>query len=335
MSFAGCDDLVIHSNPLLISESPDRCCDVPTVDSYFYGLKAVIDRLLALILLTVALPVIGSIVLLVRLTSRGAGIYRQARVGKGGRIFTMYKIRTMRCDAERKTGPAWAGVARDPRVTQVGSWLRRLHLDELPQLWNVACGQMSLVGPRPERPEFVAILSEQIPGYLNRLTVAPGITGLAQVNLPPDTDLESVRSKLKLDCEYIQSAGFLLDLRILACTALRMFGLRGGRAVWLLGLERKGHLPVGAPAGDDWDGGPVALLAVLQPLTPTRIDSQEHIQNPTLHRTAREAVGGESVIASDLHQGNTLTLPRSIVTPIASEPDTVPADVTHRHQKAK
>jgi lipopolysaccharide/colanic/teichoic acid biosynthesis glycosyltransferase len=200
----------------------------------------------------------------VRATSKGPGIYQQTRVGKGGRIFTMYKVRSMRCDAEGKTGPTWAGVVRDPRVTPLGYWLRLLHLDELPQLFNVLRGEMSLVGPRPERPEFVSILAEQVPGYLDRLSVAPGITGLAQINLPPDTDLDSVRRKLVLDCEYIKTAGILLDVRILLCTALRMFGLRGGASVRLLGLERKVELPDAAPemsAGQT--GGPTTLHEVL------------------------------------------------------------------------
>ena len=167
-------------------------------------------------LLGPALPLIGLLVLIVRLNSRGPGIFRQVRVGKRGRTFTMYKLRSMRIDAEAKTGPAWSPTGGDPRVTRLGYWLRRLHLDELPQLFNVVRGEMSLVGPRPERPEFVEVLAEQIPGYLNRLMVQPGITGLAQINLPPDTDLDSVRRKLILDCEYIRSASSWLDFRIVA-----------------------------------------------------------------------------------------------------------------------
>jgi hypothetical protein len=115
-------------------------------------------------------------------------------------------------------------------------------------LFNVLRGEMSLVGPRPERPEFVAVLTEQIPGYLNRLQVLPGITGLAQVNLPPDTDLDSVRRKLALDCEYIDRAGLSLDLRIVLCTLLRVVGLRGGRGVRWLGLQRTVVLPAKSPA---------------------------------------------------------------------------------------
>jgi hypothetical protein len=126
----------------------------------------------------------------------------------------------MRHDAEVRTGPAWT-QSSDPRVTPIGHFLRKFHLDELPQLFNVLRGEMSLVGPRPERPEFVDVLSRQIPGYSNRLAVLPGITGLAQLNLPPDSDLDSVRRKVALDVEYIQTANLWMDLRLILCTALR------------------------------------------------------------------------------------------------------------------
>jgi hypothetical protein len=109
---------------------------------------------------------------------------------------------------------------------------------------------MSLVGPRPERPEFVEVLADAIPGYLHRLDVPPGVTGLAQVNLPPDTDLDSVRRKLVLDLEYARTGSMLLDLRLIACTVLRVLGLRSGRAVWLMGLERTVAL-AGEPQGDE------------------------------------------------------------------------------------
>jgi hypothetical protein len=115
----------------------------------------------------------------------------------------------------------WART-RDPRVTLVGRILRKLHLDELPQLFNILKGEMSLVGPRPERPEFVQMLARKIPGYSNRLLVLPGVTGLAQVNLPPDTDLDSVRRKLVLDLEYVRRASLPMDLALMIGTAARM-----------------------------------------------------------------------------------------------------------------
>jgi lipopolysaccharide/colanic/teichoic acid biosynthesis glycosyltransferase len=192
---------------------------------------------LAAILLVPALLIVGWLVLLVRLTSRGPGIFRQPRVGRHGRPFVMYKIRTMRRDAEARSGARWCQV-NDPRVTRIGGLLRRLHLDEFPQLLNVLKGEMSLIGPRPERPEFVYVLRRKISGYDKRLAVRPGITGLAQINLGPDFDIASVRRKLVLDLEYVERAGFLLDARIFLCTALTMIGISGDRARRVLKLHR-------------------------------------------------------------------------------------------------
>src|SRR5574341_756812 len=186
--------------------------------------RGVIGRGIALVLLGVAFPLIGVMVLLVRLTSRGPGLYRQTRLGKNGQPFVIYKIRTMRDGAERETGATWT-THDDPRVTPVGRYLRRKHLDELPQLFNVITGDMALVGPRPERAELVHMLVTQIPGYLDRLKVLPGIVGLAQINLPPDTCLESVRRKLELDLEYIRTASIRLDLRMLVWAGLRLAGV--------------------------------------------------------------------------------------------------------------
>jgi len=208
----------------------------PPCSSYFRW-KHVPDTVLAVLLLIPGLPLIGLLVLLVRWTSRGAGIYRQVRVGKDGRNFTMYKIRTMRHDAEVATGAVWTQT-KDARVTALGRVLRKLHLDELPQLFNVLRGEMSLVGPRPERPEFVRVLAERVPGYLDRLAVAPGITGLAQINLEPDTDLESVPCKLVLDREYLQTAGAWMDFRIFLSTLLHLLGISGERSRRIVRLHR-------------------------------------------------------------------------------------------------
>jgi len=182
-------------------------------------------RLLAAGMLVLAAPGLTLLLLLVRLTSRGRAIYRQTRVGLGGRTFTMYKIRTMRRDAERLTGAVWAAKC-DRRVTRIGRFLRRTHLDEVPQLWNIVRGEMCLIGPRPERPEFVERLMKEIPNYAERLTVLPGVTGLAQIQLPPDVDLRSVRRKLIADVRYIRRRSFLLDLKIVLCTLLQLFGMR-------------------------------------------------------------------------------------------------------------
>lgn len=206
--------------------------------------KSLLDRSAALVLLIPGLPMIGLLVILIRLTSRGPGVYRQERVGQNGQGFTMYKLRSMRSDAEAKSGPVWSAPGSDSRVTRLGYWLRKLHLDELPQLFNVLRGEMSLIGPRPERPEFVKVLAESIPGYMDRLRVAPGITGLAQINLPPDTDLDSVRRKLVLDLEYIDTASFLLDIRMFVCTLFRLIGIKGDTAMRVMWLTRTVHLQV-------------------------------------------------------------------------------------------
>lgn len=203
--------------------------------------KVVVGRAIALALLLLGSPIILLTMLAVRLTSRGPAIFRQTRVGLNGRIFVMYKIRTMRADAEAATGPVWSQT-NDPRVTQVGRLVRKLHLDEFPQLINVIKGEMGLIGPRPERPEFTQRLAVAIPRYLDRLVVPPGITGLAQINLPPDSDLDSVRRKLALDLRYVQEAHFSLDLRILACTFLRLFGIKGPKVTRMMGLERSASL---------------------------------------------------------------------------------------------
>jgi len=210
----------------------------PVVPSPYFRWKRLLDVALVAGLLVPCLPVLGALVLLVRLTSRGPGLYRQSRVGKDGRPFKLYKIRTMRHDAESQTGPMWSRPG-DSRITGVGVIIRRFHLDELPQLFNVLKGEMSLVGPRPERPEFVRALSTAIPGYDNRLRVPPGITGLAQLNLPPDTNLCCVCRKVVLDTDYIQRAGLLLDLRLLCCTFARVFKLSNAMTLRPLGLMRE------------------------------------------------------------------------------------------------
>jgi lipopolysaccharide/colanic/teichoic acid biosynthesis glycosyltransferase len=265
--------------------------------------KSLLDRALAVALLLPGLPLIGLLVALVRLTSRGPGVYSQRRVGRGGLVFTMYKLRSMRIDAESATGPVWAGAASDSRVTPLGYWLRKLHLDELPQLFNVVRGEMSLVGPRPERPEFVAVLAEQIPGYMDRLAVLPGITGLAQVNLPPDTDLDSVRRKLALDCEYIQQVGLLLDLRLILCTVLRVFGLRGGRSVSLLGLHRSVTLPpTAAPIGGQ-PGAPPATPDTI--VIDNSLEDTTTVGRPAFRNHPRDFAPADEASASPAAIGQT------------------------------
>lgn len=192
---------------------------------YGWG-KPVLDFALALALTIPALVLVTLAALAVRLTSSGPAFYAQTRVGKNGRRFTLLKLRTMRHRCEDGTGPQWS-PNNDDRVTRVGRFLRRTHLDELPQLWNVLRGDMSLVGPRPERPEIIAALAldRVVPGYSERLAVRPGLTGLAQLLLPPDVDVESVRRKVACDREYIANRTLWLDVRLLLDTLLRTAGV--------------------------------------------------------------------------------------------------------------
>jgi lipopolysaccharide/colanic/teichoic acid biosynthesis glycosyltransferase len=200
--------------------------------------------LIAALIFPPILPVIGILVVVTRLTSRGPALFRQMRVGLRGKTFWVYKIRTMSQDAEALTGPVWSPGMADPRITKFGRFLRKSHLDELPQLFNVLAGDMVLIGPRPERPEFTQFLAQEIPGYVGRLSVKPGITGMAQINLPPDTDLESVRRKLELDLDYISNSNIWIDIRILVCTALKVFGMPGHKLAKWFGLRRR---PTGEP----------------------------------------------------------------------------------------
>tara|TARA_R110002049_G_scaffold285698_2_gene466837 strand:+ start:55772 stop:56683 length:912 start_codon:yes stop_codon:yes gene_type:complete len=204
----------------------------------FYRLKYRVDQVLAVVLLIVLMPVIAFLYVLVRISSPGPGLYRQQRLGENGKKFTMLKLRSMRFDAEAKSGPKWADK-NDDRVTMVGRWLRKLHLDELTQLWNVARGEMSLVGPRPERPEISEVLHPIIDQYYDRLKVRPGVTGLAQINLPPDHTLEDAMRKQILDLNYIDHANFWLDFRMLVATALRLVGLRGETVMRMMFLCRR------------------------------------------------------------------------------------------------
>jgi lipopolysaccharide/colanic/teichoic acid biosynthesis glycosyltransferase len=189
----------------------------------YVAARAGFDFVTALVLLVLTAPLMVGAMLLVKLTSPGPMLYSQTRLGRRGRPFTIYKIRTMTHDCESLTGPRWS-TPGDTRVTPLGRWLRRTHIDELPQLWNVLRGDMSLIGPRPERPEFAPRLEQAVPHYCKRLQVRPGVTGLAQVQLPPDTDLDSVRTKTAYDLHYIRSIGVLLDLRIAWATLFRLLG---------------------------------------------------------------------------------------------------------------
>jgi lipopolysaccharide/colanic/teichoic acid biosynthesis glycosyltransferase len=193
----------------------------------FAWFKRPADVMLALIGLILGSPMIAFAALVVKLTSRGPVFYSQVRLGLDGRPFRIYKVRSMCQHSEAQTGPCWS-LKGDPRVTRVGRFLRWSHFDELPQLWNILVGDMSLIGPRPERPEMVPGLERALPGYRRRLLVRPGLTGLAQVLLPPDTDLNSVRIKLAHDLCYLQRYSFWLDCRIFIATFFHVLGVPAG-----------------------------------------------------------------------------------------------------------
>ena len=214
--------------------------------------RVALDGVLAAVLFLLLLPVMIVVALAIKIESpRGPVLFRQERVGLNrrgagarsitvassserrqrqaeGKPFRIWKFRTMVPDAEARTGPVWA-AEDDPRVTRVGKILRRTRLDELPQLVNVIRGEMRLVGPRPERPYFVEKLATGVPEYRRRLTVPPGITGLAQVERAYDEDLDDVRTKLRYDLFYIENRRALLDAKILMKTLSVVLGRRGAR----------------------------------------------------------------------------------------------------------
>lgn len=177
-------------------------------------IKRAFDLLAASVLFVATLPLMLLTVLLIKLESPGAVIYRQERVGRAGRPFTVLKFRSMRSDAEKDGIARWASAA-DPRVTRVGRFIRKTRIDELPQLLNVLRGEMSFVGPRPERPSFVAQLKEQIPFYDLRHSVKPGLTGWAQVRYSYGASVEDARTKLQFDLYYVKNHSLFLDVLIL------------------------------------------------------------------------------------------------------------------------
>ena len=185
--------------------------------------KRVFDLVLSVLLLIPGIPLMAIIAIAIRLDSPGPAVYRQERVGKDGRAFTAYKFRSMMPDAEADTGPVFTSRA-DPRITKVGRFLRRTSFDEVPQVLNVLRGEMSLVGPRPERPHFVAQFEQEVAGYAQRHEVRPGITGWAQLNdLRQDTSIEQ---RTIYDTYYVDNWSLTFDLKILVTTFIRVFAHR-------------------------------------------------------------------------------------------------------------
>ena len=192
------------------------------------SVKRLGDVIGALFLLILNVPVLLVAICAVKLTSPGAAIFSQKRLGLGGRVFTIYKLRSMRQDAEKSGAAQWASK-NDDRVTPVGRFLRQTRIDELPQLYNVLLGDMSLIGPRPERPEFSDELESVIPGYRKRLMVKPGITGLAQVSSGYAACHRSYKRKVAMDLIYIRHRSFWLDLRIAIRTVIVVITGSGAR----------------------------------------------------------------------------------------------------------
>jgi lipopolysaccharide/colanic/teichoic acid biosynthesis glycosyltransferase len=208
------------------------------VDRPYAILKRGLDVILSALALLALLPLFILVAIAIKLDSPGPIVYSQVRVGLNrrrrreganpvggerrkadsfGRPFKIYKFRSMVVDAERKTGPVWA-TKTDSRVTRLGKFLRKTRIDETPQLWNVLLGDMSIVGPRPERPTFVRSFAESLPGYPERCAALPGITGLAQVKSQYDSSIETVNRKLQYDLYYVRHGRLMLDLKIMAAT---------------------------------------------------------------------------------------------------------------------
>ncbi|MBV8207202.1 MAG: TIGR03013 family PEP-CTERM/XrtA system glycosyltransferase [Acidobacteria bacterium] len=198
------------------------------LNEMFMAARRSVAIVCSLSVLLVALPLIPLVLLAIKLSSPGPVIFKQPRVGRNGKLFNVYKFRTMRQDAEAKTGAVWA-VTNDPRVTTVGKFLRKTRLDEIPQLFNVLKGDMGFVGPRPERPEFVQSLTAVIPYYNLRHIIRPGVTGWAQVRYPYGASIEESKEKLKYDLYYIKHMSLSLDFMIAFETVKTVLLRRGSR----------------------------------------------------------------------------------------------------------
>lgn len=190
--------------------------------------KRIFDLFFAVIALIIVMPLIPVISLLIKIDSRGPVFFKQKRVGEGEKQFILYKFRTMHQDAESKTGAVWA-QKNDPRITKVGKFLRKSRIDEIPQLFNVLKGEMSFIGPRPERPEMIRKLEAVIPYYSGRHTVKPGITGWAQIKYSYGASVEDALEKLRYDLFYIKHSSLFLDLLIILETIKVVLFGRGGR----------------------------------------------------------------------------------------------------------
>ncbi len=218
----------------------DAEVELPAAPTWYPGLKVLLDYTIAVLLLPLAALLVLFAAFAVKATSPGPIFYSQSRIGLNGRRYRLFKIRTMHHNCEATSGIQWSQRG-DKRITWVGHILRVSHIDELPQLLNVLNGEMSLVGPRPERPEVIQAkgLNRLVPGYRHRLLVKPGLTGLAQLQLPADTDITSVRYKVVYDLYYVQNQGLLLDIRLLAATLFKALGCGPRLLRWLFWLPNR------------------------------------------------------------------------------------------------
>lgn len=184
--------------------------DIVKGGSLFNAYQRIMDIVLCLIALIIGIPLMVIFGVLIKIEDNGPAVYKQERVGKGGKCFYLYKLRSMRTDAE-KFGAQWA-EKDDPRITKIGKFIRKTRIDEIPQLFNILRGDMGIIGPRPERPMFTVQFDEEIPGFINRLSVKPGLTGWAQVNGGYEA---TPAEKLEDDLYYIKNRSFLLDMKII------------------------------------------------------------------------------------------------------------------------
>lgn len=223
---AAYEELTLRAPVFHVGEAWIASFDNANSNKYASRLKRVVDLAVTVATLPLALLCLGVCALLVKLTSPGPVFYHQERIGKDGVPFTITKLRTMVVDAEKLTGPVWAGKD-DPRITPVGRFLRKSHLDEMPQILSVLTGDMSLIGPRPERPKFVEQLKLEIPLYDKRHVVRPGLTGWRQVNHYYDNSTEDSIESLRYDLYYIRHMSFSLDLLVILRTFGVIFGMKG------------------------------------------------------------------------------------------------------------
>lgn len=234
------------SSLALETSTDSSCAPARPRHKWYIPIKTIIEWAVALVLFVSTMPLMLVLAALVRITSPGPAFYAQLRTGRNGQSFLMYKLRTMRHHCEAQTGPVWS-LPNDNRITRLGRILRKTHLDELPQFLNVLQGNMSLIGPRPERPELISTIEKTIPRFRERLAIRPGMTGLAQSQLPSDTGLHTVSRKLAYDLYYVREVNPWLDLRIVLATVFYLLG------AFSQSLGRRMVSPYGAAAERDHD----------------------------------------------------------------------------------